>query len=424
MISLRTDRTLIRAGARSTRHLLVEIDVPHVDVARERRPLNVALVLDRSGSMGGDRKFGLARQAVERCLAMLRPSDRFSLVVYDHEVDVLVPATPASDESRQLAMSRLAGIAPRGTTDLGAGWLRGCEQVARYLDEQAIGRALLLTDGLANQGITDHGELTRHAAELRERGISTSTFGLGADFDERLLRDMAHEGGGNFYFIETAAQIPDLLSSELGEALEVVIPRAALEIQLPPGADAEPLNRFRFTQAAGDRELRVEVGDLVSGQQLRVTVMVKFARGEEGRDAEVGVALAGHAMLRPAAAATIAWRYASHVDNDRQPRDVVVDREVATLRAARARAEATEANRRGDLADARWRLEQAAAQIGHFAGDDGVMRSIVRGLEDDLPEYGDAMMEPMALKAATFAAEMVWKDRSVTGRARRRGRDS
>ncbi|MBA3343424.1 MAG: VWA domain-containing protein [Gemmatimonadaceae bacterium] len=92
---------------------------------------------------------------------------------------------------------------------------------------------LLLTDGLANPGITDRDTLARHASELRQRGVSTSTFGVGVDFDERRLRDMAHEGGGNFYFLENALQIPDLITSELGEALEVVMPRAALEMDIP-----------------------------------------------------------------------------------------------------------------------------------------------------------------------------------------------
>src|SRR6478752_4612672 len=99
-------------------------------------------------------------------------------------------------------------------------------------------RMSLRTDGLANHGVTEHGALVTTAAELRRRGVATSTFGVGADFDERLLRDIAHEGGGNFYFVESPAQIPDLVTSELGEALEIVARGAALHVELPAGADA------------------------------------------------------------------------------------------------------------------------------------------------------------------------------------------
>lgn len=420
MIALRTDRQLIRAGARSTRYVLVEVDVPRGEPARQRPPLDVALVLDRSGSMEGERKFVLARQAVERALAMLRPTDRFALVVYDDQVDVLVPSTPASDESRRLALRLLGDVRPRGSTNLSGGWLRGCEEVARTLAPDAVARVLLLTDGLANDGITDPERLAHHAAEWRQRGVTTSTLGVGADFDERLLRDMAHEGGGNFYFMEAPVQIPDLLSSELGEALDIAVRRAALELLLPAGADAEPLNRFRHTRATGDGELRVDLGDLVSGQQLRVVVKITFARGTEGASSELGVSLAGDDLLQPLATGAIGWRYASHAENDRQPRDAVVDREVALLYAARARAEAAEANRRGAFRDARRVLERTAERIMRYAGDDPVLRGIARDLRDDVSRYSAAPMGAMALKDAVFASEMTSKGRTSRGRARRR----
>src|SRR6478752_5790468 len=147
-------------------------------------------------------------------------------------------------------------------------------------------RMSLRTDGLANHGVTDHAALMATASELRVRGVATSTFGVGADFDERLLRDIAHEGGGNFYFVETPAQIPDLLTSELGEALEVVVRGAQLRLELPAGADAEVLNRYRMQRVATNA-LRVELGDLVSGQELNVAVKIRFANGQLGSGAVV-----------------------------------------------------------------------------------------------------------------------------------------
>lgn len=158
--------------------------------------------------------------------------------------------------------------------------MHGCDEVARFVDSETVSRVLLLTDGLANHGITNREELARHASELRQRGVSTSTFGVGADFDERLLRNMAHGGGGNFYFLENALQIPDLMTSELGEALEVVMSRAVVEIEIPRGGDAEVLHRFR--SSIGDNMLRVELGDVVSAQEVEVLVRVNFPCGEEG----------------------------------------------------------------------------------------------------------------------------------------------
>lgn len=419
MLALRVDRSLIRAAAHSRRFLLASVTAPEAPRRTDRQPVNVALVLDRSGSMSGSRKFELARQAVEHALAMLRPEDRFSLVVYDSEVDVLTPSTHATAEAKRVALQSLREVGPRGCTDLCGGWLRGCEQLAEHLAKDVVSRVLLLTDGLANQGITDHATMAHHASELRQRGVVTSTFGVGEDFDERLLRDMAHEGGGNFYFIEAPAQIPDLLTSELGEALEVVMRRAVLHVQLPDDTDARPLNRYRHTRAAGDNELRVELGDLVSAQEIHAVIELRFPTGDVGRSTAVRVALGSDDSLHTSAEGVVEFTYASHGENDRQPRDRVVDREVARLYAALARAEATEANRHGDFTSARRVLDRTMRRVMGYAGSDAELRGIVAELRAEMPRY-DVALDAMSLKQAVFASELASKSRNADGRARRR----
>ncbi|MGI9076884.1 MAG: vWA domain-containing protein [Gemmatimonadaceae bacterium] len=419
-LSLRTDRRLIRSQASSARYLLVSFTAPEPPPRAERLPVNVALILDRSGSMAGARKFALARDAVEQALRMLRSEDRFTLVVYDERVDVLTQSTFATPDAKRRALDALRDVAPRGSTDLCAGWMRGCEQIAESLTDDAVSRALLLTDGLANHGTIDREVLARHAGELRQRGIATSTFGVGEDFDELLLRDMAHEGGGNFYFIESPQQIPDLLTSELGEALEVVLRQAALRIALPRGADAEPLNRFRSVRTRGDNELRVELGDLVSGQEVRATIRVQFPHGNIGDRTAVSAVLAGDDGFTVHGESSIEWVYASHTDNDLQPRDREVDHEVAQLYVARARAEATEANRRGDFRHARQALERTADHIDGYAGDDQQLQEIAMMVREQVPKYADYCMSPVMLKAAFYDAEVSSKGRSRDGRARRR----
>ena len=419
-MTIRTDRQLIRAGASSARFVLVDFVAPEAPRRANRLPVNVALILDRSGSMSGARKFELAREAVEQALRMLRPEDRFSLVVYDDTVDILARSRRATPDAKRRALESLATVEPRGSTDLCAGWMRGCEQVAEYLVEEGVSRALLLTDGLANSGTTDRDTLAQHAAQLRARGIATSTFGVGEDFDERLLRDMAHEGGGNFYFIESPAQIPDLLTSELGEALEVVGRGAALEITLPRGARAEPLNRFRHSRAGDANTLRIELGDLVSGQEVRAVVRVQHSPGEIGERAVMRVALVARGEVMRRSEGMVAWTYATHAENDAQPRDAEVDREVAVLFAARARAEATEANRRGDYGRARVVLERTAARIHEYAGADDVMQGLAVGLREETSLYAEQAMSPMMLKSAMFAAEAVGKGRDSMGKARRK----
>jgi Ca-activated chloride channel family protein len=416
--SLRTDRRLLRAGSRSTRYLLASIVAPAAAPREGRLPVNVALVLDRSGSMDGERKFELAREGVERALALLRPEDRFTLVVYDTTVDVLTESTEATAEARRLALARLSEVGPRGGTDLHGGWTVGAAQLTRRLDARSVARVLLLTDGLANQGITAPRALAAVAADLRNRGITTSTFGVGADFDERLLRDIAHESGGNFYFVESAVQITDLLTSELGEALEVVARGAALVVDLPAGAEGESLNRNRTSRDA-DGALRIELGDLVSGQELEIVVKIRFDVGAARTGAGVAVRLADRAGALGTDTQRCEWTYASHDENDAQWRDVVVDRAVATLYAARARAEATEANRDGDYRRARRVLERTADRIGQYAHGDPELEAIWRALRDDVGRYADEVMTAMQLKASFYVAESVAKARASDGKARR-----
>lgn len=423
-LSLRIDRTLLRATARSVRHLLISLSASTAEPRAGRLPVNVALVLDRSGSMAGERKFALARDAVEQSLRMLRPEDRFTLVIYDQEVDTIVPATFASAEAKRLAMQRLHDVAPRGSTNLHAGWMAGAMELAERLRTDAITRVLLITDGLANAGIADPARLAMQAAELRGRGIATSTFGVGEDFDERLLRDIAHEGGGNFYFIESPLQIPDLLTSELGEVLEVVVRDAALQIALPPCAEAELLNRFRSTHAQGDNELRVALGDLTSGQELSVVVRIRFPEARDVEQATVRVGIASRDRLEQLAECEMTWTYAGHAENDRQPRDRVVDREAASLYAARARAEATEANRNGDFRRARRVLESTAKRIRSYALGDPELERLWRQLLSEIETFAEAPMSAMSLKQAMFVSESAARGRAPDGKARRSRRDA
>ncbi len=284
----RPDRQYIRSTYRSNRFILAEITAPAARRDRVRPPVRLAFVIDRSGSMGGD-KLRLAKLAVEESIARLMPTDEFSIVVYDESVDVVFPSARATTEARRSALARLAEISQRGSTNLGEGWLRGCEQVALALSAEGVNRCLLLTDGLANVGMTDPDELARHAAELRTRGVTTSTFGVGEDFDERLLQAMADAGGGHFYYIRDAAGIRDHVTSEVGEALEVVARGVTIELTAPDGVVVDSLSPFP-TETRGNRTT-VAVGDLVAEQRLQVVLRLNFPFGQIG-------GLTGHAHRR------------------------------------------------------------------------------------------------------------------------------
>lgn len=414
-LTARTDRSLIRPSGHSTRYVLLNLQAPRAAAQAERSPVNLAFVVDRSGSMGRQ-KMRLAKNAVEAAIARVHDDDRFSIVAYDDQVELVVETTTASREARTNALRRLAEIEARGSTDLAGGWLRGCEQVALHRGDRTVDRCLLLTDGLANVGITDPRALEHHAAELRSRGIATTTFGIGDDFDERLLQSMAVAGGGNLYYIESAVQIADFVTSEVGETLEVVARDVALTAHTPY-VTVEPLAPYPHART-GDATL-VQLGDLVSEQELSVVLKLTFPRGETGASHEVSFRLVDRDSALGAPSQTITWRYADNAANDRQPRDTAVDRAVAELYAARARHEALGLNRAGAFAEARRALEGVRQRIDGYAGDDPLLLELVAQLQEDATAY-EAAMAPSMMKLRFAASSNVMRDRSGDGRAKRR----
>jgi Ca-activated chloride channel homolog len=415
-VSVRTDRTLLRATGHSQRYLLIEVTAPTVapDPERARPPVNLGFILDRSGSMAGTGKLDLAKAAVEAALARLDMEDRLAVVAYDDRVDVVLEGSPASGEAKRLAGERLAAIDARGSTNLGSGWFTGCEQIALGQIESGVNRALLLTDGLANVGITDHGQLVQHAADLRERGISTSTFGVGTDFDESLLQAMADAGGGHFTFIGSAVEIRDAIASEVGDTLEVVARDVVLEITAPEAVRIDPLTPFA-TEQRGSRTT-VRLGDLVSGQVIRVVLRLTFATGIVGVDVGAMVSVADrddafHGSDPALAPVSLTWRYGSSGANDAQSRDRAVDRAVAQLFATRAQQEAVALNRAGRGAEAAGAIEAVRKRIEQYAGSDAELQGLVASLREEAPMFAAAMPE-LARKQRHFAASALARSRS------------
>jgi Ca-activated chloride channel homolog len=258
------DRRLVAAEVASQRTVEWVVTAPETLRRIDRAPLNLALILDRSGSMQGD-KLRYVQQAACHVLDLLDERDRVAVVAYDDQVNLIAASAPVTAQSRESLKRQINELRPGGWTDLAGGWLTGCREVADHLAPQGVSRALLLTDGLANRGITDIEELTHHARELRKRGVATSTFGVGLDFNENLLEALAEQGGGHFYYIERPDQIPEVFRRELGELLTVVAREVFLNIAIPRGVGLELLGDLAH-ERAGER-LRVFLGDLCASER-------------------------------------------------------------------------------------------------------------------------------------------------------------
>ena len=441
---IQTDRALIPAATPSVRYLQILISAPSAPEPTEapRPAAQVALVLDRSGSMDGS-KIAMARKAVTHAIRLLKPQDHMAVVCYDDQVDTLLARTPASKEAKGLAFSRLANIDARGSTNLSGGWLAGAHELQPEATDDVIAtaergggsgaagvkRVLLLTDGLANAGEVDPQVLAATAVRLRREGITTSTFGIGADFDEELLSQLATQGGGHFYYIEKAGQIPDFFVSELGEALNVVARDAALEIMCPPGVTAELLNDLPTEPvslaaadplAAGRAGLRVRLGDLVADQELTLTIAVHMPEPPPlGTRIEVACCLTDKDAVLFPQPLTVDWTVVPAAEHDAQPVNHAVVRAVAAALAARARAQALAKNRRGAYDEARQILTDAARVLRVLGAGSVEVEAIIAKLQHDEQDFA-AAMSPAMLKQRHFVSYSISASRDPEGKARRK----
>lgn len=342
--------------------------------AAPRVPLDLALVLDRSGSMAGE-PLAAARQAAAGLVRRLRPEDVVSVVAYDDEVRTVAhPATGAD----QAALPRaIQGIEAGGSTNLSGGWLRGRELVAGVRaargagprgtpagDDGALHRVVLLTDGLANCGITDPAALVGLCREARRQGITTTTIGFGPDYDEALLRAMADAGGGNAYYVERPDQAADVFAEEVDGLLALAAQNVAVEVQAWPGARLVQIHHD-WPGERGARTARLELGDLYAREPKAVLLELFVAAGTRP-PAGVVAELVVHAHVIGADGSVerceITLPVAVALDGPAHA-EPAIRRELVLLDAARARQAALDARARGDLAGGAAVLRAAAAAV-------------------------------------------------------------
>jgi Ca-activated chloride channel family protein len=250
--------------------VMLELVAPAAAQAAERPAATVQIVLDRSGSMAGER-LDAAKQALVRLVDRLDPADRLGVVAFDDDVRVVVPAGRLTGKAA--ARAAIEALEPGGLTNLSGGLLRGLQEARRVAGKSGA-TLLLLSDGHANAGETDPARLGAVAAQARKRGITTSTVGIGLGYDEALLSALARGGQGDHVFAEQSEHAAAAVAGEVDGLLSKTVQAASLLIR--PDAPVERVTLWNdLASQPVDGGVMVEVGDLWAAEAR--TLLLTFA---------------------------------------------------------------------------------------------------------------------------------------------------
>jgi len=365
------DRSRAWEEGGSVRYLVAELAAQGAAATRSEAPaMNLALAIDVSGSMAGD-KIDAARRAARAVAEALTPRDRLSIIAFDSTTELLLDARPMDAAGRAAAITAIAGLVDRGGTNLFDGWLLAAERVALAMTAapQASHRVLVLSDGQANEGVTDRQEIARHAGALLERGVITSALGIGDGYDEELLGAIAEAGGGNLHDAAEGAEVGEVVLGELQAGRAALVERVTLRVTIPANLRAEVVGAWAHAALPG--VLEVMVGSLLPEQTKRVVFRLHCPSGTPGTAILLGVS-AGGALPDGGAAAEaqaveVELRLARGSENNAQARDM--KRSLAAVQAWQAEAlrRAVRMNREGDRRAAKHFLERELRWMEPYA---------------------------------------------------------
>lgn len=391
-----TERAQLIAGREQTVDVLVRITPPNIDTGASRRPmLNLSLVLDRSGSMEGE-KMSRAREATCYAIEQLLPADRLSVVIFDNVVEVLIPSQLAANKAQ--LKGYLSEVYARNSTALHEAWVRGGLQVSEHLTEGAINRVVLITDGLANEGLTNTDHIVSQVKGLAERQVSTSTIGIGDDFNEDLLIPMATAGGGNSWHVKTAEDMQRIFAVELEGLIAQVAHTVTLGLIPADGVRlSDVLNDFEMNETG-----RYRLPNLQAGSPLEVVLQLRVPAQAAGTRLRLVDLRLGYTPQEMKSAEVVKHaleiEFAAEETVERLPVNHDVTKAVRMLMNARARAEAMRRMDAGDYVGSQGVLRQArmssAAAFAPMA-EQADVRDEMRVLD----EYEANVVNPTTAKA-------------------------
>lgn len=358
----------------------------------QRPAINLALVIDTSGSMDGD-PIGDARAASLDLLSALQPEDRLAVVAFHSETEVLLESTRLDGADIGELRARIGRMEARGTTDLAGGLRAGLEELVRNLEPEGINRLVLLSDGVPNEAA----QILPLAQAAGERGIRITALGLGLDYDETLLAQVAQRSGGRFHFVEESSMVASVFRDEVLRFERLLARNLVLELNPGPGVRIDGVVGQNVTAGVNGR-IQVSLGDVSESEHRDVIVRMHADPRRAGATVELldavlrfddAVQNAGRLERR----VFLGARASSDPAEIQTGRREDVERAAARLMAAVTTVQAIEAARVGNIEEARAVLAEAATRAEASHGQDVQLQrqaQQMRVLRSALPSMGGA----------------------------------
>jgi Ca-activated chloride channel family protein len=276
------------------------VDVQGVTLPNATRaPVNLALVIDRSGSMSGF-KLNQAKQAARQLISQLAEGDRLTLVHYGSDVKSMegLMAT-ASNKERLLAY--VDGIWDDGGTNIGAGLTTARDLLLSARSDFKVNRLILISDGNPTEGVVEFEGLTSIVREIRGYGVSVSSIGVGEDFNEQLMAALAEVGAGAYAYLQDASQLAAIFEKDLNAAGTQVARGVTLTFRVPEGARFNRVLGYsqvsRRRLESGGELVSVSLPDFAAGQHERVVAHLSITGSAPGSSVDVAALELGYTDL-------------------------------------------------------------------------------------------------------------------------------
>ena len=263
-----------------TAYLQLTLTTPNIISEKKRKRMNLSVVIDRSGSMSDQRKMEYAKKAFVSLVDQLQSNDILSIVIYDDVVEVIRRAQKIGND-KQSIKRLIDEVYPRGSTNLGGGLVEGLRQSEKYAGKEFVNRVVLLSDGLANVGITDPVELNRIAKRYRDKSISITAMGVGLDYNENLMMGLSESGGGNYYFIEHPHSLAAIIRQEFDMVSSVVAQNGAIYLTLGDNVHVQDVVGCEFKNE--NARYIIPIGDLYANETREFTVELSIPAGTGNR---------------------------------------------------------------------------------------------------------------------------------------------